>query len=118
MKKGQSNQEQIVRIQQDAEKGDKRVAAITASRRTPITARDAGSAASTCPIKKLLAERDLAVGAIKELWAKTHRRSAGTRDFWSAKGFRNAWRHNSSFFAGPATGIPPSSQKTRSSQIT
>lgn len=87
MKKGQFTQEQIVRILQDAEKGDKNVATICRDhgitqntyyrwRRqfggldVPDTKRLKELESENSRLKKLLAERDLAVDAMKELLAK------------------------------------------------
>lgn len=87
MKKGQFTQEQIVRILQDTEKGDKTVAAICRDngitqntyyrwRRqfggldVPDAKRLKELESENSRLKKLLAERDLAVDAMKELLAK------------------------------------------------
>ena len=87
MKKGQFTQEQIVRILQDAEKGDKTVAALCREhgitqntyyrwRRqyggldVPDAKRLKELESENARLKKLLAERDLAVDAMKELLSK------------------------------------------------
>lgn len=87
MKKGQFTQEQIVRILQQAEKGDKTIAELCKEhgitqatyyrwRRVyggldvPDAKRLRELESENARLKKLLAERDLAVDAMKELLAK------------------------------------------------
>ena len=87
MKKGQFTNEQIIRLLQEAEKGDKTVAVLCRENgitqntyyrwrrqfgglEVPDAKRIKELESENTRLKKLLAERDLAVDAMKELLAK------------------------------------------------
>jgi putative transposase len=87
MKKGQFSQEQVIRLLQEAERGEKTVAAVCKEQgitqttyyrwRRQYGGLDVPNArrlkeleSENARLKRLLAERDLAVDALKELLAK------------------------------------------------